>query len=133
MDLLFVYGTLLKHNGLKVTSMLQEKSLYYDSGNFPGSLFEVDGYPGAIYQPESENFIYGNVLSFKNPEIIFQELDKYEEVGAEFPEPNEYVRNRIPILCSSGDIRICWVYLYNWTTRNLKQIPSGKYSDWRKL
>ena len=129
MDFLFVYGTLLRPSAHEITSILQANSLFCDSGTFPGELFEVDGYPGAIRQPDSDCLVHGIVLTLKNPEVIFQVLDKYEEVGNEFPEPNEYTRSRIPVLCSSGETRVCWVYLYNRPTENLRQILSGKYAE----
>lgn len=130
MDFLFVYGTLLKETGSEVISLLRENSVFQDSGTFRGSLFEVDGYPGAVSGPESESLVHGNVLSLRNPELVFRELDKYEEVGPEFPEPDEYIRSRIPVLCSSGETKVCWVYLYSRPTGKLKLISSGRYSNW---
>jgi len=129
MDFLFVYGTLLRNAGFPVSKILQENSRFYDSGTFPGKLYEVGEYPGAVYLPEAESVVYGNILELKNAEFVLTELDKYEEVGEEFPAPNEYVRIRIPVNCPSGEIFMCWVYLYNWPTEELKQITSGKYPD----
>jgi len=126
MDFLFVYGTLMKHSDLEIASFLHRYSTFFSSGYFNGILYNVSGYPGAVYLPDTASRVYGTILKLHDPKKILSQLDEYEEVGDQFPEPNEYVRLQIPIQTPSGNIA-CWVYLYNWPADNLSVIASGNY------
>lgn len=133
MNYLFVYGTLLRYSGSEVSEFLHRNSQFVSSGSFPGKLFDVSGYPGAIYLPDEQTRVSGNILEISSPESVFAVLDLYEEFDAQFPEPNEYVRKRIPVRSVSGEIFDCWVYIYNWPVDDLSQITSGDYQKYRRI
>ncbi|MFY9154183.1 MAG: gamma-glutamylcyclotransferase family protein [Prolixibacteraceae bacterium] len=132
MSYLFVYGTLLKFTESEVTQFLNRNSQFISIGSFPGKLYEVSGYPGAIYLPDESDRVSGNILEIPSAETVFAVLDLYEEVGDQFPEPNEYIRKQIPVEDNSGKIFNCWFYEYNWPVENLMQILSGDYAQFRK-
>lgn len=129
---LFIYGTLLPGCTTEVTGFLKENSSFISEGSFPGKLYEVDGYPGAIFLPDEKSRVFGHILKLQQAEKVLAVLDKYEEVGPDFGSPNEYVRNQIPVLNSAGQSLLCWVYLYNLPVDNLLYIHSGKYSGFQE-
>lgn len=128
MDFLFVYGTLLKHSDLEIAAFLHRHSTFFSSGYFLGIMYEVSGYPGAVYIPDAASRVYGTLLKLHDPPKILAQLDEYEGVGDRFPEPNEYVRLQIPIKTPSENIA-CWTYLYNWPVDHLQVIASGNYGQ----
>lgn len=129
-NLLFVYGTLLGESGTIASEYLYRHSQVIGYGFFLGKLFQLDGYPGAVYglgKPETYP-VYGGIMELDEPEIVLTELDKYEETGPPFPEPYEFIRCLIPIHSDkAGQILDCWVYLYNRDTSGLTEIPGGRY------
>ena len=128
--LLFVYGTLLGQSGSTMSEYLYRNSSTVGYGFFLGKLFQLDGYPGAVYglgRPGASP-VYGAILELNKPEVILPELDKYEETGPPFPEPYEYIRRVIPVHSDkAGQTLDCWVYLYNRDTTGLSEIPGGRY------
>ena len=126
-DYLFVYGTLLNTSRLSITRFLNSNSTPICSGYFPGKLYEISDYPGAVYIPENSSFVHGNILKLQNTELVLKELDLYEEVGNQFSTPNEYLRTVIRVQNTIGQDFQCWAYLYNLQTENLQIISSGKY------
>jgi gamma-glutamylcyclotransferase (GGCT)/AIG2-like uncharacterized protein YtfP len=127
MELLFVYGTLTDQNHNEVASFLHKNGTVAGEGSFSGRLYNVGGYPGAVYHPETTETVNGIIVRLNEPETVFEKLDEYEGVGGQFPAPNEYIRVQIPVQNHNGETHLCWVYLYNWPTENLQHIQSGRY------
>ncbi len=130
-NLIFVYGTLLLKSGLPVIDFFHKNSSFVEDATFPGKLFEIDGYPGAVFSPESLTIVHGKVYRMLDSTRVLAELDAYEETGPQFPKPNEYVRKQLVLQTTSGAKLNCWVYLYNWPVEDLYQISSGNYLDFR--
>ncbi|MDX9881352.1 MAG: gamma-glutamylcyclotransferase family protein [Prolixibacteraceae bacterium] len=126
-DLLFVYGTLLKQSNSAIAGFLKANSRFVAEGFFPGKLYDLGTYPGAVFIPGSRSKVFGTVLKLADPAKTFEKLDKYEETGDGFPHPNEYLRKIIPIGTTSKKTLNCWAYLYNYPTENKPLIVSGKY------
>ncbi|SFD02417.1 gamma-glutamylcyclotransferase family protein [Spirosoma endophyticum] len=126
-DLLFVYGTLRPPFTNPYAQHLHQHSRYVGDGKFPGQLFNLGSYPGAIYQPESTATVYGSVYNISvNKQLLLAYLDNYEGIGEAFEKPHEYVRTVIEV--SSGDSIVdCWVYLYSLTVTGKQLISSGDY------
>lgn len=132
---LFVYGTLLNGNINPMSAYLWQQCRCIGQGRFAGELYEIDGYPGALYKPYLMEHVYGDILELTNPETTFERLDLYEMISTQFPEPYEYKREIIPISLISTETFTetlhetinCWVYLYNWDTSQLRRIPGGNY------
>lgn len=124
---LFVYGSLLTGSKHSMADFLSENATLIMTGYFKGKLYEVNGYPGAIYTGQDEERVFGQIVKLRNDERVLNALDRYEEIGADFPVPNEYVREIIQVVGHSGELLHCWVYLYNWPVDALIHIPSGNY------
>jgi gamma-glutamylcyclotransferase (GGCT)/AIG2-like uncharacterized protein YtfP len=122
---LFVYGTLLNQQN-EFGAYLKAHSSFYKNGRFKGKLYDIGEYPGAVYDPESSNYVYGNILFLNSAEKTLKLLDDYEGFGDKQPQPNEYIRDIIEIEAGAELVK-CWVYLYNLPIENFPQIKTGKY------
>lgn len=124
---LIVYGTLRPPFTNPATQFLRQRSRYLGNAAFPGLLFDLGSYPGAIYQPDGITRVTGAVYDIgSDKQAILAYLDDYEGVGELFDWPNEYVRLLIPVYCRQAVIN-CWVYLYNLSTAEKPLITSGDY------
>ncbi|CAN5437992.1 gamma-glutamylcyclotransferase [soil metagenome] len=126
-DLLFVYGTLRPPFTNLYAQHLRQHSRYVGDGKFPGQLFNLGNYPGAIYLPKSAVNVYGSIYNIStNKEQLLTYLDNYEGIGEAFEKPHEYIRTVIEV--SSGDSSVaCWIYLYTLTVTGKQLISSGDY------
>jgi gamma-glutamylcyclotransferase (GGCT)/AIG2-like uncharacterized protein YtfP len=124
---LFVYGTLLDELN-KFGAYLKSNSTCYGEGKFNGGLYDIGDYPGAIISTETDTWVHGLIFIMNNPLSVLTILDDYEGFGNKYPQPNEFVRQLLPVK-TGDDIIDCWVYLYNLSVENLKQIKSGRYFE----
>lgn len=126
-DYLIVYGTLRPAFSNPFARYLRQYSQYVGEVSFPGQLFDLGTYPGAIFLPHSPTNVYGslyNVSQHKHPLLTY--LDDYEGIGEQFEQPQEYVRIIIPIDWA-GKTGCCWFYQYNRPIDSKKRIESGDY------
>ncbi|MBE0653303.1 MAG: gamma-glutamylcyclotransferase [Bacteroidales bacterium] len=115
MEYLFVYGTLLNEGSNKIADFLHKNSNFQGNGYFHGKVFNLGEYPGAILSENPDDRVYGKVFRLNDPAGIFSILDDYEG-AAEISLPhNEFIRQRIAVWMESGEVKECWVYLYNHT------------------
>lgn len=89
---------------------------------YRGKLFNVGDYPGVIPSNDPNDIVKGDVYRLRRADLVLPLLDRYEECGAEFPEPNEYSRLRQTVCFKNGSSIIAWVYLYNYPTDGLELI-----------
>lgn len=115
MEYLFVYGTLLNEGSNEIAYFLHQNSEFLGNGYFPGKLFDLGEYPGAIQSENPNDRVFGKVFLLNDPAGVLPILDEYEG-AAEISLPhNEYIRQRIAVWMESGEVKECWVYLYNNT------------------
>lgn len=77
---LFVYGTLLDKEN-EHGKHLSNNCTFHSKGKFKGKLYAIGEYPGAIYQPDGEQFVYGDIFIMNDPDITLKILDEYEGFG----------------------------------------------------
>ncbi|MDO7173323.1 gamma-glutamylcyclotransferase [Mariniflexile sp. AS56] len=128
-DFLFVYGTLLKDFESYMSKFLERNSEFVGVGSFQGNLFEISWYPGAILSDNPNHRVHGHVFKILNAEKTFKVLDDYEGIGDTGEHANEYTRTLIEAKLDTQEPVKTWVYTYNNSTENLKQIGSGNYLD----
>ncbi len=98
-------------------------------GIVPGRLFDLGTYPGMIYEPESTTKVTGEVYRIDaNKTFLIKYLDRFEECGPEFDQPNEYRKEIIPVDLN-GIIHHAATYIYNRNLDELEMIESGNYDD----
>ncbi|MDX2245440.1 MAG: gamma-glutamylcyclotransferase family protein [Bacteroidia bacterium] len=127
-DKLFVYGTLLRDTENPMSAYLKSKSTFVNEGTMSGKLFKVDFYPGAVFLPESNQKVHGEIYSIQNPEEVFEVLDTYENYTPQAPEQSLFTRKVVPVNVA-GETVYCWAYLYNHRTEGLKQLDSGYFLE----
>lgn len=125
---LFTYGTLMRGFPNPFAQRLHSLSTFEGSGTFPGSLYKISWYPGAIYDEDADSQVYGEIYRLEEKEILLKELDEYEDV-LEDEILSLYVRKIIPIRMQDGTLISCWVYLYNQDISSLQKIESGNFRD----
>ncbi|UHG91283.1 gamma-glutamylcyclotransferase family protein [Spirosoma oryzicola] len=126
-DFLFVYGTLRPNFDNAFAQYLRQRAQYVGEGSFPGRLFDLGSYPGAVLQHSDSTEVLGSVFDIqKNKETILTYLDYYEGVGPAFEPPTEYLRVIVPVLFNGKSID-CWAYLYNHAFDGKLLIESGDY------
>jgi gamma-glutamylcyclotransferase (GGCT)/AIG2-like uncharacterized protein YtfP len=123
---LFVYGTLRRGYSNPFAQRLHQYATYLGPGTFPGVLYQIDWYPGAVYQPGAPGLVQGEVFELLDPDQLLPELDAYEEVD-EDPDRSLYLRRKVPVLLPDGRVLSCWTYLYNQPTDALPRIESGLF------
>lgn len=127
-EYLFVYGTLMRGFDNPFAEKLREHSVFEGNGSFPGLLYKVEWYPGAIYLPESPDLVYGEVYQIQDAADLLRELDGYEEVIEE-QSASLYLRKIIPVKMEDQRMLNCWTYLYNQTIAGLTKIISGNFRE----
>jgi gamma-glutamylcyclotransferase (GGCT)/AIG2-like uncharacterized protein YtfP len=126
-EFIFVYGSLRRQTATALSQLLARHCTYLANGSMQGSLYEVDGYPGAIASAEPGERVFGELYRIIDREFLLRELDAYEECTQDFPQPHEYVRKKVLVSRESGGPVLAWVYLYNRDVSHLAQIRSGDY------
>ncbi|WP_215226704.1 gamma-glutamylcyclotransferase family protein [Echinicola shivajiensis] len=131
MNLIFVYGTLLKKTKHAVPQLFHQKSAFVAEAFTYGKLFQESYYPGLVLPPSTQEKVYGQVFCISDTERVLGALDKYEEVGSSFPSPQEFKRTIITVynLHASKPMK-CWAYLFNLPTDSLRPIVSGKFKQY---
>ena len=125
-EYLFVYGTLMKGFDNPFAEKLNKLSDFVGNGSFPGLLYQVDWYPGAVYSEEGGFAVFGEIYKMQNLPQLLKELDEYEDVF-EDESVSLYVRRIVSIKMENDSVLDCWVYLYNQPVADLKQIESGLF------
>lgn len=117
-DLLFVYGTLRRGSRHPLARYLAENAEWLGFADFRGVLYDIGSYPGAVPSGDPAHRLRGEVYRLKDPATILPLLDRYEEFGEEFPEPNEFIRS-LQSVRFKGRALTAWIYLYNRPAGNL--------------
>lgn len=121
---IFVYGTLRRDANNKMSRLLAEHAEFVADASYQGKLYKIDNYPGAVPSVDMNDSVPGEVYLLHRADITLALLDRYEEVGPEFAEPNEYSRLKQTVLLENGRGVNAWVYVYNHPTKDLVWIQS---------
>jgi gamma-glutamylcyclotransferase (GGCT)/AIG2-like uncharacterized protein YtfP len=122
---LFVYGTLRRTSRHPMARFLSDHAEWVDYAVYRGLLFNLGACPGAVASDDPEHRVYGEVYRLRNPGVLWPLLDRYEEFGGDFPEPNEFVRREQEVWLVGGRFISAWVYLYNHSTDGLEILRHG--------
>lgn len=124
---LFVYGTLMQGFSNPFSKKLGQKGAWRGKGSFPGQLFDLGSYPGAVYRPNATTRIQGEVWELTDFQSIVASLDHYEGIHDFNPE---YIRQEVAVELENGDTILCWVYLFCQSVASFKLIAHGDYRKW---
>ncbi|GHB69762.1 gamma-glutamylcyclotransferase family protein [Persicitalea jodogahamensis] len=123
---LFVYGTLMRGHENPFSQTLRAGSEFVGKGHFTGKLYRVDWYPGALYLPDEQSLVWGEVYRLFDFEKLIPELDEYEDVLVD-EAASLYLRREVPVNLTDGQQLVCWTYLYNQPIGHLPVIEGGKF------
>jgi len=126
-DTIFVYGTLRRDTSSEMSHLLAKQAEFVDDATYQGKLYKVDYYPGAVPSNNPNDVVQGEVYLLHRTDVALPLLDQYEEFGPEFPEPNEYSRQKQSVLLKSGRFVTAWVYVYNRPTEGLELVESANF------
>ncbi|WP_304238335.1 gamma-glutamylcyclotransferase [Jiulongibacter sediminis] len=128
MEVLFVYGTLMKKcSRNEWSAFLQKNARYLGEATVKGDLYKVDYYPGLV---KSENLVHGELYAFEDSSYVFHYLDQYEDYDSANPEESLYRREKSEVtLKESSETKNAWVYYYNRPTGHLEKYPEGLFKE----
>jgi gamma-glutamylcyclotransferase (GGCT)/AIG2-like uncharacterized protein YtfP len=127
-DLLFVYGTLMKGFDNPTAQYLHSTQEFLGEASFPGLLFKVSFYPGAVFLPVASSMVHGHLFKIvDNQEELFQQLDDYEGIGSHYPKPHDFKREVIPVYFNGQEVEAL-SYLFNTSYDHYPVISTGKFS-----
>jgi gamma-glutamylcyclotransferase (GGCT)/AIG2-like uncharacterized protein YtfP len=131
---LFTYGTLMSmvdmDLGRRERVYIREKARFVGRGRFKGRLFDVGACPGAVASSNSRRYVRGELWMLPSRAgRLFQILDRYEGCNPGAREPFPYRRSVESVEHEFGWEVLAWVYVWNRTTAELLEIPSG---EWRQ-
>jgi gamma-glutamylcyclotransferase (GGCT)/AIG2-like uncharacterized protein YtfP len=127
-ELLFVYGTLRRASDHSLARLLASKAEWLGVAEFRGLLFDVGPYPGAVPSKDPAHRVRGEAYRLTDPVTILALLDRYEEFGEEFPEPNEFIRTKQAVVLGGSQVE-AWIYLYNYPTDDLALLGHDYFSE----
>lgn len=124
---LFAYGFLkMKYHGNKQTRTPDFEHRYICEGTITGEIYNVETYPGVIFDQSSKSIVYGEVFELIDPEISFGILDEYEHAKPLIQFDPDYERRLRPVQTDQGIIE-CWVYEYLKPIDPARIIKSGVF------
>ncbi len=121
-DTIFVYGTLRRDANNEMSRLLADHAEFVAYANFRGKLYNIGDYPGAVPSVDPNDTVPGEVYLLHQADTALPLLDRYEQFGSGFPEPNEYLRLMQAVLLENGAMLSAWVYVYNHPTAGLELI-----------
>lgn len=124
---LFVYGSLRRGAKSGMNRLLAPCGRFVANAAFRGRLYRVAGYPGVVPSDQPGETVHGEVWRLDEPDAALARLDDYEECGADFPEPHEFVRRNLEVTLAGGEVVRAWLYLYNRPTDDLEIIGHGDF------
>lgn len=131
-DYIFVYGSLRRDAKNDVFEEVKSHLHYVGVGSFPGLLFDLGEYPGAILADvNSPSKVKGELYAIEdNRNSVLRTLDEYEEYFHKNLSKSLFLRKRVDVTLRNGKEVNSWVYLYNKKllhSKPVKRIPSGDY------
>lgn len=123
--LIFVYGTLRR--GSTHNHVIADEADYLVQGQVTGKLYDIGAYPGLIVTADCTQHVFGEVYRMHDAVAALAKLDEYEGCSAGFKKPHAFLRQRTEVTLENGELLPAWVYVYNGTVRNERQILSGDY------
>lgn len=128
-DHLFVFGTLLSGYDHPMARLVSQSADLIGEARCCGRLYLVAHYPGMVLSDDPAEQVFGELYCLRDAQAMLRALDDYEGCGADYPQPNEFVRERVTVKLEEGRIFDAWTYLYNHPIENRPRIVSGRFLD----
>ena len=117
--------------GIACFTCLAREAKFVGRARIQGRLFRLGEYPGLVLSRDPDRWVHGEVYALDRPSDTLPDtlarLDDYEGCGPDDPEPHEFERVEQDIILESGARDKAWVYIYEGSTANMREILSGDY------
>jgi len=124
---IFTYGTLRREFNNTFARRLQQQAVWCGRASISGRLYDLGIYPGAVFDPDSTNLVWGDIWQVPHFEAVIALLDHYEGIGEAQPE---YERIVVPATFANGNVCHCWFYNCTAIVSSVAVIPHGDYWQW---
>jgi gamma-glutamylcyclotransferase (GGCT)/AIG2-like uncharacterized protein YtfP len=109
-----------------MSTYLCKHAAYLGNGNIQGTLYLLDGYPGAVIDKSFPNKIIGDIFGFEDS-TLWKNMDNFEEVDSS----DEYQRIEVEVSLDSSIVK-CQIYTYNRPANDLPIIRSVDFMKYPK-
>jgi gamma-glutamylcyclotransferase (GGCT)/AIG2-like uncharacterized protein YtfP len=123
---LFVYGTLRRQSLRPIARRLHREAQSLGDGLTRGALYDLGGYPGALFGAAKDGVVLGEVFVLPDDGLLLAALDEYEGLAQHDPE-GDYHREAVAVSLSGGGELIAFAYGLVWEPPQHQRIGSG---DW---
>jgi gamma-glutamylcyclotransferase (GGCT)/AIG2-like uncharacterized protein YtfP len=127
LDLLFVYGTLMRGFDHPMARLLEQNAEFLGAAQSDGRLYLVRHYPGLVPSEDPTDVVFGQLFRLPRPRELLAQLDGYEGCGEAAAPPHEFIRATRPVVAADGTEHQAFVYLYNWPLDGLPRIADGRF------
>ena len=123
---LFVYGSLRPGNPHPMARWLARRSRSLGRAWIAGRLYALPGYPALVDAEAPDARVWGELLALDRPRALLAKLDRYEQAGPGFPNPE--FRRVLRAVQVEGRVEVtAWVYLYARSASRLRPLASGEW------
>ena len=121
---LFVYGTLRPGSSHPLATRLQRQARLIGRANACGTLYDLGGCPGALFQAGTKGRILGELFALGNASRLLELLDAYERVSDTAPD---YARLLIEVSLERGGRLDAWAYGLRAAPSRARRIGRGDF------
>jgi gamma-glutamylcyclotransferase (GGCT)/AIG2-like uncharacterized protein YtfP len=126
-EYLFTYGTLQPGLAPSHLASAVDKLRWIGEGVVNGTLYDLGDYPGVVLDISSGQKVSGTVYQLPEDADVLLQLDSYEDFDLTSPETSLFIRERHPVLLSTGETLPCWIYVYNGQPDSSRVLADGKF------
>lgn len=127
-EILFLYGSLQARTGHdQVDRIIARFTRVMYQGYVHGQLYDLGRYPGLLASDDSQQRVFGRVVSLSRAAFNLPLLDKFEDYRDKDQQGSEYLRRRVQVFCPHNRQLEAWCYLYNRPVQPESLIRSGSW------
>ena len=129
LDLVFVYGTLMRGFDHPMSKRLAAGADFLGEATCRGRIYMIAHYPGLLHSDDAADVVHGELYRLRDVAELMAALDEYESIGPGYEAPTLYLREVVPVTLSDGSVQQAWTYIYNRPVDEAKRIISGKFLE----
>ena len=131
-EFLFIYGSLRRQLRNPAATVLIRYGKMVGEAILKAKLYDLGSYPGAVLSWNPEARVVGELYRRRDPERVFNRLDRYEGYEAKSNWRSAFQRRRVKVWLKTGQEIKAWAYLYCRETKGRNAISSGDYLVYRR-
>lgn len=123
---IFVYGTLRRGAS---NHFRMEGAEFAGTGSIAGKIYFIDSHPDFVYPAlvcGGEEHVVGELFFVERTQHL-ADLDLFEGINPQCPEPDEYRRIKVEVKMDTGESILAWVWEWAHELGDSKPLDGG---DW---